>query len=134
MGALTVVVNNRGVAGDLWYAEVSATFSTSYATGGDTGLTAAALGWDRVLVGMVTSLDDGFTYAYNVSTGVLQAFRIDIAADAGTAGANDTIMATASVIGISGTGVAFQQALGEVANATDLSTTPGAVRLFLMGK
>ena len=134
MGALTIVVNNRGVVGDLRYAEVSATFSSSYATGGDTGLTAAALGWDSVLVGIVTSLDDGFTFAYNVATGVLQAFRIGLAADAGIAGANDTIMATASVLGISGTGTAFQQALAEVTNTNDLSTTPGAVRLFLLGR
>ena len=133
MGALTITVNNRGVMGDLKYAEVSATFSTSYATGGDTGLTAAALGWDSVLVGIVTSYDDGFTFAYNVSTGVLQAFQLGFT-DQGAATDDNRIMATASVLGSSGAGVAFQQALPAVLSTTDLSTTPGAIRVFLLGR
>jgi hypothetical protein len=134
MGALTVTINRRGSAGDLRYVEATATFSSSYATGGDTGLTGTALGLDAVLAGVVTSMDDGFVYSYNISSGNLLAYRIGIAADSGTAGANDSIMATASITGISGSGTAFQQALAQVTAATDLSTTPGSVRMFFLGK
>ena len=133
MGALTIAINSRGVMGDLKYAEVTATFSSSYATSGDTGLTAAALGWDRVVAGVVTSHDDGFTFVYNVSSGNLLAYQLGFT-DQGAAGANNTIMATAGVLGISGSGSAFQQALPQVVNATDLSTTPGTVRLLMLGK
>tara|TARA_Y100000310_G_scaffold341791_1_gene442160 strand:+ start:7249 stop:7656 length:408 start_codon:yes stop_codon:yes gene_type:complete len=135
MGALTSrTVNSRGIIGDLKYAEVSVTFSTSYATGGDTGLTASFLGWDTVHVGIVTSQDDGFTFAYNNSSGTVLAYQIGIAADAGTAGANDTIIATTSLLGIAGSGTAFQQALDQVTATTNLATTPGTVRLFLLGR
>ena len=134
MGALTLAVNNRGIMGDLKYAEVSATFSTSYATSGDTGLTASYLGWDNVFAGIITSQDDGFTFQYNNTSGTILAFRWGLAADSGTSGANDTIIATTSVLGISGTGTAFQVALSQVTATTDLSTTPGAIRIFLFGR
>ena len=109
MGALSLVVNNRGVMGDLRYAEVSATFSSSYATGGDTGLTAAALGWDSVLVGIATSQDAGYHYEYIMASGNMRVWEDDNVAAANAAHV-------------------------EVANTTDLSTTPGAVRMFIMGR
>jgi hypothetical protein len=133
MGALTIAINNRGIMGDLKYAEVTATFSSSYATSGDTGLTATALGWDSMVAGIVTSHDDGFTFAYNISSGTVLVYRLGFT-DQGAADANNTIMATAGVLGISGTGTAFQQALPQVINATDLSTTPGTVRLLMLGR
>tara|TARA_Y100000310_G_scaffold341791_1_gene442161 strand:+ start:7660 stop:8064 length:405 start_codon:yes stop_codon:yes gene_type:complete len=134
MGALTLAINNRGNAGDLWYAEVTATFSSSYATGGDTGLTAAFLGWDAVYVGIVSTQEDGFTFQYNMANGKLLAYQMGFTSNSVVAGDDTRIMSTSSTIGVSGTGTAFQQALSQVTNATDLSTTPGAVRLLLFGK
>jgi hypothetical protein len=48
MGALTVTTSDRGVNGNKRWVRGSVAFSSSYATGGDTGLTAAALGLDAV--------------------------------------------------------------------------------------
>ena len=135
MGALTLDVQERGIAGDLRYVVVDATFSSSYATGGDTGLTASALGWTTLVTGVVTSQDDGFTFNFNISNGNLLAYRIGIAAQ-GALSANNTIVINAgnTALEISGSGTAFQQALAQVTNATNLSATPGAVRLFMMGR
>tara|TARA_Y100000310_G_scaffold341791_1_gene442159 strand:+ start:6840 stop:7247 length:408 start_codon:yes stop_codon:yes gene_type:complete len=135
MGALTLTVQERGVAGDLRYAIVDAAFSSSYATGGDTGLTAAAMGWTTMVTGVITTQEDGFTFAYNISSGTVLAYQMGFA-DQGARGANNTIVINAGNTGleISGTGTAFQAALSQVTNATDLSTTPGTVRVFLMGR
>ena len=133
MGALTLTVQERGVAGNLRYAVVDAAFSASYATGGDTGLTAAVLGWSELVAGIVASQDDGFTYAYDRTNGTLLAYQIGVA-DQGAATANNTIVKGASVLEIAGTGLTFQQALAQVTSGTDLSTTPGTVRLFMLGK
>ena len=134
MGALTITTNRRGIMGDLKYAEISATFSSSYATGGDTGLTAAALGWDRVLVGIVTSQDNGYTFRYDATNNTILAYRLGFVADTGTAGVNDTIIHTTGAIGISGSGAAFQQAMSQVTSTTNLSVTPGTIRLFMLGR
>ena len=48
MGALTVTTSDRGVNGNKRWVRGSVAFSSSYATGGDTGLTAAALGLDAI--------------------------------------------------------------------------------------
>ena len=70
MGALTVTIPNerRGVMGNVRYIVVNIRFSTSYATGGDTGLTAAALGIDAV---DLVHFDNpaGYVLAYNYSNG-----------------------------------------------------------------
>lgn len=84
MGALTVAVEKRGGIGDLRYLWANVTFSTSYATGGDTGLTPAALGWDRVLL---TLFDQpaGLKLAYNYTNGQVLAYRVGAYTHASTA-------------------------------------------------
>ena len=134
MGALTLTINSIGVAGDLRYAEVTATFSSSYATGGDTGLTATALGWDTVYSGIVSSQDDGFTFSYNMTNGNILAYQLGFVSNTTASDGNNSLMASTSVIGVSGTGTAFQEELSQVTNTTDLSTTPGTVRVLLFGK
>lgn len=133
MGALTFTVQNRGIAGNMRYAVVDVLFSASYATGGDTGMTAAGLGFTTIYL-VLFGQDDGYTFRYDYTNGTLFAYRIDVVAGAGVADGNNTIIKSATdTLEVAGTGTAFQVALGEVSNAVDLSTTPGTVRCLVFG-
>lgn len=157
MGALTITTYERGVAGDLRYIVASIVFSTSYATGGDTGLTAAALGLDRIFV---VNFDQpvGYTLSYNYDLGTVLAwrtaanshvlhFQTSAAANAVTAAANQlrTAAAAFDVAGVAdatgegGVVTAAQVALAQVTATTNLSTTVvsgglTAVRCVIIGK
>ena len=106
MGALTLTTVSRGVMGNLRWATVNVGFSTSYATGGDTGMTAAALGMDSV---ELVQFDQpaGFTVNYNYTNGQVLArrtavhdhvlhFQTAAAANATTAAANQLRTAAAA--------------------------------------
>jgi hypothetical protein len=141
MGALTINTRERGVMGNLKWAAVDAQFSTSYATGGDTGLTRAALGFDMILL-VIPDQPAGFEVHYNYTTGTLLARRTDlhdhvlhfqtvVAANAVTAAANQLRTAAAAFdvngvvnnVGEGGVVRAAQGAFAEPAATTNLSTT-----------
>lgn len=158
MGALVLTINEQGVAGNMRWTSLNVGFSTSYATGGDTGLTAAALGWDSIFL---VKLDQpaGFTISYNYANGNVLAFRTAIhthvahfqtavAANAVTAAANQLRTAAAAfdvagVVDSTGEGgvvQAAQLAMAQPAATTNLSATvvsagvTNAVRAFVFGR
>lgn len=163
MGALTVTVQERHVVGDLRAITANVQFSTSYATGGDTGLTAAALGLDSIIL---VNLDQpvGYTLGYNYSNGNVLAFRsavhthalhfddADVVDGATTRvnvgtnllGANTggdlAVAGVADTTGDGGIVQVAQAALAEVTATTDLSTTvasggvTNAVRVIIYGR
>lgn len=134
MGALTLTKNQEGIIGDLRYTNLDVAFSNSYAAGGDTGLTAAALGWNVIYLVIMPS-DDGFTYRYDYTNGTVLAYRIDVVAGTGTQGVNTDLMKSGtSTLEVTGAGTAFQVALGQVTAAVDLSTTPGTIRCLVFGR
>ena len=105
------------------------TFGATYPTGGEE---VDLLGYMKQVLDMkVQSTEDaGVDFAFAVTdTGFatakpkIEAYRIGLASSAVVAGANNTIVykADGSPLEISGTGVAFQSPLSEVANGTDLS-------------
>lgn len=141
MGALTVTTVQRGTFGNLRWRSVNIQFSTSYATGGDTGLTAAVLGLDRVLLATFDQ-PAGYTLHYNYTNGNVFArrsavhghvihFQTGAAANAVTmatnnlrnAGAAQSVATVADATGEGGVVQAAQIALAEPAATTDLSTT-----------
>lgn len=157
MGALTITVLNRGVFGNIRWVSANVGFSTSYATGGDTGLTAAALGLDSI---HVVNFDQpsGFEVSYNYSNGQVLArrsavhdhnvrFQTAAAANAVTAAANQlrTAAAAFTVTGVvdetgeGGVVRAAQVALAEPAATTSLQAVAvsagvtNAVRAFIIG-
>lgn len=152
MGALTLTVQNRGIVGDLRYATVDVAFSNSYATGGDTGLTAAALGWDSVVLALITptggySLDyvyaSGNVIAYGTHTHALHFDNADVADGATTrinAGTNllgantGSDLAVAGVANTTGDGGIVDGGPTQVRNATNLSTSLASVRCLLFGR
>lgn len=91
MGALTVTTADRGVLGNHRWVRGTFTFSTSYATGGDTGLTAAALGMD-IIDNMDISQQADYTLEYVYASGNVLAFYYDY--DAGADGAAIQVAAT----------------------------------------
>ena len=163
MGALTLTPVSRGVMGNLRWVTVNVGFSTSYATGGDTGMTAAALGMDSV---ELVQFDQpaGFTVNYNYSNGQVLARRTaihnhtlhfnqaDVVDGATTTvnvgtnlmGANtgvDIVVAgVADATGAGGIIQAAQAALAEPAATTNLSATvvsagvTNAVRAMVFGR
>ena len=79
MGALTVTVDDRWVEGNKRHVRGLLTFSTSYATGGDTGLTAAAIGMDSIeFMTMADQPDYNLEYVY--ASGNVIAFFFDYTA------------------------------------------------------
>ena len=144
MGALTISVQERGVVGHLRWAWANLTFSASYATGGDTGLTAAALGWDRVVL-VQFDHPAGYQMSYNYTTGTVLAHRIavhthalhlnqaDVAdgattrVNAGTnllganTGADVAVAGVVDTTGVGGIVQAAQGALAQVTSTTNLS-------------
>src|SRR3990167_3503657 len=74
MGALTITPVERHVLGDLRVVTANITFSSSYATSGDTGLTTTALGLDFIYL-VQFDQPAGYSLAYNYSTGTVLAYR-----------------------------------------------------------
>lgn len=74
MGALTRTIQEQGVMGDLRYQVLDLAFSTSYARGGDTGLAASDLGWDRIH-NVVLESPVGYQCSYDHSAGKVLAYR-----------------------------------------------------------
>ena len=158
MGALTITVQQRHVLGSVRYVTANVQFSTSYATGGDTGLTAAALGLDFIDL-VLLDQPAGFNLAYNYANGQVLArrsavhdhilhFQTAAAANAVTAAGNAlrTAAAAFDVNGVvdataeGGVVRAAQVALAEPAATTDLSTTvvsggvTNAFRVVVIGR
>ena len=159
--ALTISVNERGVMGNLRWVSAQITFDTTYPTGGETGLTAASLGLDAVLL---INFDQpaGITLEYNYSNGQVLAYRsavhthalhlnhadvVDGATtrvNAGTnllganTGSDIAVAGVAATTGVGGIVQAAQGALGEVSNTVDLSTIASAgltgIRCFAFGR
>ena len=135
MGALTINVRERGVAGNQKWAAVDAQFSTSYATGGDTGMTRAALGFDSILF-VQCDQPAGYQINYDFTNGTLLArysshllrFQTVAAANAVTAAA-DSLRTPAAAFTVAGRatntgeGGIVDSAGAQVAATTDLSTT-----------
>lgn len=163
MGALTITVQQRHVLGSVRYLTANVQFSTSYATGGDTGLTAAALGLDFI---DLVQFDQpaGFTLAYDYSNGNVLARRsavhdhalhfnnADVLDAAGprvnigtnlmgaNTGADIAVAGVADTTGVGGIVRAAQVALAEPAATTNLSTTvvsagvTNAFRVVVIGR
>lgn len=96
MGALTVVVSDTWVEGNKRHVRGNVTFSTSYATGGDTGLTAAVLGLDFVDHMDIETVSD-YLLEYVYASGNVLAFWFDYTAGASAAAVQVT--ATTSLAG-----------------------------------
>lgn len=107
MGALSITVTDRFVEGNKRHVIGTVTFPSSYATGGDTGLTAAALGLD-VVDHMEISHPSDYALEYVYASGNVLAFYYDYDAVAD--------------------GAAIQ-----VANGTDLSTPLANVHFHCFG-
>lgn len=163
MGALTFTVNERGVLGNLRWLSVDVGFSTSYATGGDTGMTAAALGWDRIIL-VLFDQPAGFTVSYDYSNGQVLARRsaihthalhfnnADVVDAAGprvnvganlmgaNTGADIAVAGVADTTGVGGIVQIAQAALAQPAATTNLSATvvsagvTNAVRALVFGR
>ena len=85
MGAITgITVAERWVTGNKRHVRGTFTFSTSYATGGDTGLTPAALGIDSIDQ-MDFTLEVGLTLDYVYASGNVIAYWDDNVAAANAA-------------------------------------------------
>ena len=161
IGSITVI--ERYVAVNLRFATVDIQFSTNNQSNGDTGFTAAALGWDSIYQ-VVFDQPAGYAIHYNYSTGAVLVRRsavhthalhlnhADVADGATTrvnAGTNllgANTGADIAVAGVTGTGgaggivQAAQIALGENTTAdisttvVSLGTTTNTVRCFVIGR
>jgi hypothetical protein len=107
MGALTVTVSDRGVMGNKRWVRGTIDFSTSYATGGDTGLTATALGMDSI-EHMDISQQADYTLEYVYASGNVLAFYGDYSE-------------------------ASDGAFVQVPNTTDVSTPLASIRFMTWG-
>jgi hypothetical protein len=107
MGALTITTTQRGVNGNKRWVQGSVTFSTSYATGGDTGLTAAALGLDAI-----DHMEIGHPADYNL----------------------EYVYASGNVLAFWGdNNNASDGVFVQVTNSTDVQTTLTDVRFYAIG-
>ena len=73
MVALTITIADRGVNGNKRWVRGTITFSSSYSTGGDTGLTPAALGMDSIENMDINNAAD-YSLEYVYATGLVLAF------------------------------------------------------------
>jgi hypothetical protein len=113
------------------------TLSSSYATGGDVpadvgNTVCGSPARQKPAAVFVEGAKGGIAFSYDQVANKLQAFRLNIAASAIVAGANNTIVKNVAGTGleVSGTGTTFQASLGEVTATTDLSAiTIGMIAL-----
>lgn len=160
MGALTVTIDSRGIVGNLRYARGTIDFSNSYATGGDTGLTAVRLGMDSVFM-MNIGHRAGYDLEYVYASGNVIATRVGAltitshgthphnittvaAAGGGTAMLTPMVagpleggaQVNTSAVDVSAAlthTASSQVALAQVTAAVDLSATLTAVRFLAFG-
>ena len=140
--------------GDMRYVQGTIAFSSSYATGGDTGLTAAILGWDPVAL-CILEPEGGYNMEYVAASGNVIAYGVhthalhindDDVADGATTrinagtnllGANlgsSADIAVAGVAGTTGAGGIVDGGPAQVRNAIDLSTALASVRFLALGR
>lgn len=134
---LTLTDVSTGFIGDLKYRVMDIAFDTSYPTGGES-LTPADLGLDSIFY-LRASAPAGYKLVYDYSAQTLMAFRVGIAATAAgdiVADGDNQIVVDAAGTGfeVSGAGAAFQAALAQVTNATDLSTDLALATILVIGR
>ena len=123
MGALAVTFVDQGNAGNIKWLFADVAFSTSYSTGGDTGLTSTLLGWTHVGLCLISPVA-GYTLNYVYASGNIIVYRSAGFAPAGTIAAHlHTIDGSGAAPG------AYTQAntLGLSADANGASMTTGTV-------
>lgn len=132
--ALTLTRNqaHKGIVGNQRWEALQVAFDSSYPTNGESGLTPAALGLDVIYL-VLASPTSGYTFNFDYTNNLLLAYRIEVIASADSSGANNTLVKdTGTVVGVSGTGTAFGQALSEVVDTTDLSSLTG-IHMMVFG-